>query len=796
MTLLAALASAAPPPDEAAYKEARASFRRGDLKKAEAQIDAALLSFQGSNSYWVWSLRTLRGDVLTSSGHAEEALKVLAQELPAKYANRELMLQRLFALATASYRLNRFEEAEEFFARAADLTTKHLPKLQHEVIFRRGNFERYRGDLVRARKLLQQAVDAAHAAGDRRTEGSALASLAVLFTRLKHYDEAIDTSRRAIALATAVGDASLSMKITGNLGWLYYEVGDLDTATTLLTRADAESVRLGSDVDRFVWQLNFGNIAYKRKDYARARTHYQNAIAIGKATEHRELASAVANLAIVALETGDYATARKFSTEALQLKRKSNLETEAHSLLTDARIAQSTGGYNDAESLYRRAIATADSKSLQWEARARLGQLYALRKKPDLAEEQFRLAIDTVEDARRDLESYELKLSFPTTVIEFYDAYIDFLISRGRAEDALEVAELSRARALERRREGRSIDAKKVARDAGATILSYWLAAPRSYLWVVTAQGVELQMLPKDEEIGRHVAAYQKALRSASGSLARSGQLGQQLYAMLIPPAAAHAIRPGSRVIVIADDQLHALNFETLVTPQQKYWIEDVVVTTAASMQLLAAPHVASSAGSVLLIGNPPPADPAFPPLPRAGEEIQRVAKHFDGRKTVLEGKAATPSAYQRSQPQSFAFIHFVAHGTANLQVPLESAVILARDAESYKLYARDIVEAPLSARLVTISSCHGAGVRAYASEGLVGLAWAFLRAGAQQVVAALWEVNDVATPELMDRMYADIRAGRDPATALRNAKLSMIHSTGVYRKPLYWAPFVLYSGS
>ena len=75
----------------------------------------------------------------------------------------------------------------------------------------------------------------------------------------------------------------------------------------------------------------------------------------------------------------------------------------------------------------------------------------------------------------------------------------------------------------------------------------------------------------------------------------------------------------------------------------------------------------------------------------------------------------------------------------------------------------------------------------------MVGLAWAFLRAGAGQVIAALWEVNDKATPELMSGMYADIQRGRAPAVALRDAKLRMIRRGGAWSRPLYWAPFVLY---
>jgi len=47
-----------------------------------------------------------------------------------------------------------------------------------------------------------------------------------------------------------------------------------------------------------------------------------------------------------------------------------------------------------------------------------------------------------------------------------------------------------------------------------------------------------------------------------------------------------------------------------------------------------------------------------------------------------------------------------------------------------------------------------------------------------------------------MDELYKNLRAGQDPASALRNAKLTLVHSPGNYRKPFYWAPFLLYSGS
>jgi CHAT domain-containing protein len=77
----------------------------------------------------------------------------------------------------------------------------------------------------------------------------------------------------------------------------------------------------------------------------------------------------------------------------------------------------------------------------------------------------------------------------------------------------------------------------------------------------------------------------------------------------------------------------------------------------------------------------------------------------------------------------------------------------------------------------------------------LVGPWWAFLRAGAHNLVGALWEVSDSFTPGWMGALYRELRHGQDPAEALRIAKLSPLHSDTVYKKPFYWAPFQIYKG-
>ncbi|MGH9431764.1 MAG: CHAT domain-containing protein, partial [Terriglobia bacterium] len=201
---------------------------------------------------------------------------------------------------------------------------------------------------------------------------------------------------------------------------------------------------------------------------------------------------------------------------------------------------------------------------------------------------------------------------------------------------------------------------------------------------------------------------------------------------------------------------------------------------------------------SLLLIGDPVSADAnRFPYLVNARSEIEKIQAQFPSGRTVsLTGVSAEPGAYAAARPERFSFIHFAAHATANSQDPLDSAIILSPHQENFKLYARDVTHLPIRAELVTLSACRSAGARAYAGEGLVGFAWAFLRAGARDVIAGLWEVDDRSTGQLMTRLYASLRRGSSPAAALRDAQLEMLKSNSVFHKPYYWAPFEVFAHS
>ena len=71
-------------------------------------------------------------------------------------------------------------------------------------------------------------------------------------------------------------------------------------------------------------------------------------------------------------------------------------------------------------------------------------------------------------------------------------------------------------------------------------LLSYWLAARRSYLWIVTAVSVRIVALPPAREIDRLVREHQRTIESTPGDpTALRGGAGDRLYQLLIAPAEA-----------------------------------------------------------------------------------------------------------------------------------------------------------------------------------------------------------------------------------------------------------------
>jgi CHAT domain-containing protein len=799
---------------DAMYATIENEFVTGELSEAREHAKEAFKHFESSDPGWASSFRLELAKILIWQGEVGDALTLLQQPLPTHFSIESQIRQKNL-LSIAQARLGHLEQAKLTVQDAE----RECPEgaLRVEVDSSQGTIDLQGGNLDDAERVFQSALAGARQSGNRFFQTQALVNLGVVSLQEEHYEDALARFGEASTLAQAIGARLLLEKAAGSIGFVYYKTGDFQRALSNFKEAEKQQAKLGSRIDQVRSLSNAGLSEYRLGDLDAARSLYERSLSLAQSIQDQELIlDAHVDLGFLLLRLGDFNVAEMHVREAnrsaaLMRNKRATLEPMLlNSLLSEAKGDQK-GAIKQLLDLEEHA---SDVASLQWEAESDLARIYSGAGRLADAGHWFRRSIDTFQRQRSSLTSVESTLPFLANGDDLYAGYVKHLIDEHRPEEALKVIDESRAESLEdglhlaekgqRKRSSQSLNVSSIAARLQATILVYSLRPKISYLWVITPTRQQFYQLAGSETIVPQIQLHTKMVLASKDLLAQQNTPGQSLYNELVRPA-QDLIKKDSKIFIIGDDALSSLNFETLQTPGENshYWIEDVTITNAKSLQLLsiAPPKQTRYADKrILLMGDPVYRKDEYAELPNASTEVTKVADHFSAdRRTVFTGPQASPEAYQLSHAGQFSYIHFVAHATANMNSPLDSAVVLSSDhnnATIYKLYARDILKQNLNTELVTISACYGSGLRNYSGEGLVGLSWAFLRAGSHHVIGAMWEVSDVSTPLLMDNLYGELARGSQPAAALRSAKLSMLHSDGVFRKPLYWASFQLYSGA
>jgi CHAT domain-containing protein len=155
---------------------------------------------------------------------------------------------------------------------------------------------------------------------------------------------------------------------------------------------------------------------------------------------------------------------------------------------------------------------------------------------------------------------------------------------------------------------------------------------------------------------------------------------------------------------------------------------------------------------------------------------------------------------------ENYSVVHIASHFVALTAGGVEPYLLLSGDTtaseDGYELTLSKMQEPSINlagTRLLTLSACSTA--KDYKTQNGVemdSLGMVAQQKDAQAVLAALWDVNDDSTSQLMSAFYTRwIQHARDgKGEALRQTQLAMLHRTASgpsgYSHPFYWAPFVL----
>lgn len=817
------LKDARPDGTELEFRHVWRIFQNGEFEKSQREAEKGARRWKRADPRLSTRFQILEAKSMLFRGMFEDSLSLLST-CPSASDNSDGAIQKLVLESIALARQQKLPLANQQLSKAEIECQKNAVESCAEVLRARGILAGMQGQAEDARRYYIETLAFVRIRHDRWSEAGTLINLGFAAMQLEHYDEALDWFKSAHQIAVELGDQNTAQKALGNLGWAYFKLGDDERALEQFLQAQQSASALGNISDELGWMSNAGYVYQHTGDLVRAAKAYGQSLELARQLKSNDdIVMDLGDLAHASIDAGKLDEANAYIAQIAPLVSASGTRLDVlNMMLAQARIAAARKDDRQAETIFRTVEHDQASQvSMVLGAQHEIAKLYEREGRSADAEKMYKNALTTFESARAQLKNEDSVLPFFANATRLYDDYIHFLIEHSRSNQALALADQSRARTLAESfgtatskpiLRAAASDPRQIAQRSGSTLLFYWLGQKQSYLWAITASNIALVPLPAQAEIVTRVGRYRRALLDADSPLESANADGTALYQILVEPALKF-IDLGKPVILLTDGALSQLNFETLLAPgagpkpdrsagqgrELHYWIDDATLLSAPSLSMLAGTKPDQILNrSLLLLGDAVVPDREFPRLPWFEYEAKAVQEHFPARDVAaFTNQRATPAAYLSSNPAAYSYIHFVTHAVSSSTDPLDSAIILSgkpASAESYKLYARDIMQHPINARLVTISACFGSGTRSYAGEGLVGLSWAFLRAGAHSVIGARWEASDDSTPRLMNALYQGIEEGQSPATALRRGKLTLLHSQSGFRAPFFWAPFQLYT--
>ena len=299
-----------------------------------------------------------------------------------------------------------------------------------------------------------------------------------------------------------------------------------------------------------------------------------------------------------------------------------------------------------------------------------------------------------------------------------------------------------------------------------------------------------------DPELCDETLANTRSVDSPSELSPNISSVLRTLYDVIIAPIAD--LVNGNELVLVPDGELFLVPYAALINSQSKYLCESFrirVIPSLTTLKLIVdCPEDFHSKTGALLVGDPFSDEVLFEgrkldKLPCAREEVEMIGKIL-GTAPLIGEKATKDEVLRRLS--SVALVHIAAHGRMGTgEIALAPQTIRTSQTpaqEDFMLMMKDVLDVQMRARLVVLSCCHSARGE-IKDEGVVGIARAFLGAGARSVLVSLWALDDDATIEFMKHFYEELVKGKRASEALNQARRCMRESGWKVR---HWAPFVL----
>jgi CHAT domain-containing protein/tetratricopeptide (TPR) repeat protein len=328
-----------------------------------------------------------------------------------------------------------------------------------------------------------------------------------------------------------------------------------------------------------------------------------------------------------------------------------------------------------------------------------------------------------------------------------------------------------------------------------AALLSYHLAKSELVILCITKKEITYNKLIIDSSFSLLVDSLKNSLTNLSAENQYTGTaMSKQLYKLTIQPI-WDKIKDMKNLIIIPDDELNNLPFETLTNEQGDYLLQNFSIQYQYSTALLR-DDIKRKSSNEKSLAMAPFSDNnygAFAKLTYSKKEIENI------QGDVLLDSTATKKRFLATA-QNYNTLHLATHTIINNTNPNQSLITFYPTpnlpTNETNLYVQEIYNLNLSnTNLVILSACETGTGKLAKGEGLLSLARAFTYAGCPNIIASLWKADDKSTAWIIQRFYQYQKKGISAANSLQKAKLDYIQSPDIekrFKTPNYWAHLVL----
>ena len=786
------------------------------------------------------------GFVQLRRGNFEAAKKdfELCLEIAKEIGDKSHEASALAGLGVAHDNLGHFKKAMEFFQLQLQIAKELADKeIEERSYCNLGNTCLHLGNFKQALVYHTQLLNSVKESGDRKGEEVAYGSIGTDNYKLGFLKEAIENHERQLEIVKELGDKDEEARVCGNLGNDYRSLGNLKKAKyyyelslKAAKKTKAKAVEGGAYANLGIVYRLMGKFEEAEENH---NSHLKKCIELGDRPGEGQ---AYGNLGLVNADLGKLAKALKYHKLCLEVAKEVEdkaLEGHAYgnigSTYKQLNVIDKALEYHE---LQRKISIEVGDKIGQAIANYSLGVDFGSKGSLCEALHCYESSLSIFNDLRNSLQSNdEWKIDLQDVYKNVYANLWRVLIAQDKIKDGLIAAEQGRAQALKDLLKSRygfevadhgrppqeiSIDdtlscilSNTVFTAVHMNLICHWVlqkenVCPRKLsiehdvhlILEVTCETIREMVKEEDskrcedrslDRLRNNEEESEGCVQRRSAALHNQDNPFRTLYELTI--SLVIDLIHGDELIVVPEGPLWLAPYAAFLDPNSRYLSESFRIRFIPSLlslkMILDCPADYHAKNGALLVGDPWVEEVKLKQLPCARREVELIAEIL--HTTPLTGKEATKDEVLK-QLSNVALVHIAAHGRMETgEIALSPNPTRASEKpsdEDFLLTMSDVLNVRLRARLVVLSCCHS-GRGEIKAEGVVGIARAFLGAGARSVLVSLWAIDDEATLEFMKYFYQHLAEGKSASKSLNQA-MKFMRESDEFSDVKYWAPFVL----